>query len=118
MFSASFSAIVLDFITITPGKTLSLGVLVISQPADGFITGPQVSCLASLWPISLGLDSGSVHSRLSLEYYSDWASPSPYHMINDNKSLIGCSISSFNVLKAYQCYLSSSRDTAGIRAAF
>ena len=68
---ASFSAIVLDFITITPGKTLSLGVLAISQPSDGFITGPRVSCLASLWLISLGLDSGSVHSRLSLRYCPD-----------------------------------------------
>ena len=77
MFSASFSAIVLDFITITPGKTLSLGVLAISQPSDGSIAGPRVSCLASLWPISLELDSGSIHSRLSLKYCPDWASPSP-----------------------------------------
>ena len=77
MFLASSSAIPLGFITIAPGKTFSFGVLAISQPSDGSITGPQVSCLASLWPISLGLDSGSAHSRSLLGYCPGWASPSP-----------------------------------------
>ena len=77
MLLASSSAIFLGFITIAPGKAISLGVLAISQPSDGSIAGPRVSCLASLWPISLKLDSGSIHSRLSLEYYPGWASPSP-----------------------------------------
>ena len=68
MFLASSSAISLGFITIAPGNSFSLGALAISQPSDGSITGPWMSCLASLWPISLGVDSGSVQSRLSLEY--------------------------------------------------
>ena len=117
MFSVSFSAIVLGFIIIIPGKTLSLGVLAISQPSDEFIIGFQMSCLASLWSISLEFDSGSVHSRLLLEYCSDWASPSSYRTIGGNKSLIGCSIGSFNALKAYRHCLSSSKDTAGVRTA-
>ena len=77
MFLASSSAIFLGFIIITPGKTFSFGVLAISQPSDGSITGPRVSCLASLWPMFLGFDSGSDHSRLSLGYCPNWASPSP-----------------------------------------
>src|SRR6266516_207920 len=117
MFLASFSAILLGFIIIIPGKTLSLGVLAISQPSDGSITGSRVSCLASLWFISLGLDSGSVHFRLSLGYCPGWASLSPYRMVGGNRSLIGCSIGSFHALKAYRRCLSSSRDTAGVRAA-
>jgi hypothetical protein len=60
MFLASSSAISLGFITIVPGKAFSLGALAISQPSNGSITGPWVSCLASLWPISLGFDSGSI----------------------------------------------------------
>jgi hypothetical protein len=60
MFLASFSAISLDFITIVPGKTFSLGALAISQPSDGSITGPWVSYLTSLWPISLGFDFNSI----------------------------------------------------------
>ena len=71
MFFASSSAIFLGFIIIALGKPFSFGVLAISQPSDGFIMGPRVSCLASLWPISLGLDSGSVHSRSLLGYCSD-----------------------------------------------
>ena len=116
MFLASFSAILLGFIIIAPGKTLSLGVLAISQSSDGSITGTRVSCLASLWPISLGLDSGSVHSRLLLGYYSGWASPFPYRTVDDNSSLIGCPIDSFNALRAYQRCLSSSKDTTEVRA--
>jgi hypothetical protein len=76
MFLASFSAISLGFITIVPGKTISLGILAISQPSAGSIAGPRVSCFASLWPISLGLDSGSIYFRLLFEYCSGWASPS------------------------------------------
>ena len=38
-------------------------------------------------------------------------------MIGGNRSLIGCSIGSFNALKAYRRCLSSSRDIAGVRAA-
>ena len=34
-----------------------------------------------------------------------------------NRSLIGCPIGSFNALRAYRRCLSSSRDTAGVRAA-
>jgi hypothetical protein len=70
MFLASFSAISFGFITIIPRKTIPLGILAISQPSAKSITGPRVSCFASLWPIFLGLDSGSIHSRLLLEYYS------------------------------------------------
>jgi hypothetical protein len=70
MFLASFSAIFFGFITIIPGKTISLGILAISQPSAGSITGPRVSYFTSLWPIFLGLDSGSIYSRLLLEYYS------------------------------------------------
>jgi hypothetical protein len=40
MFLASFSAISLGFITMTPGKAISLGNLAISQPSDGSIAGP------------------------------------------------------------------------------
>ena len=71
MLLASSSAIFLGFITIAPGKPIFLEVLAISQPSDESITGSQMSCLASLWPISLKLDSGSVHFRLSLEYCPD-----------------------------------------------
>jgi hypothetical protein len=60
MFLASSSAISLGFIIIAPGKTFSFRALAISQPSEGSITGPWVSCLASLWPIFLGFDSGSV----------------------------------------------------------
>jgi hypothetical protein len=60
MFLVSSSAISLGFITIAPGKAFSLGALAISQPSDRSITGPWVSYLASLWPISLGFDSGSI----------------------------------------------------------
>jgi hypothetical protein len=77
MFLASSSAISLGFIIIAPEKAFSLGALAISQPSDGSITGLWVSCLASLWPISLGFDSGSIQSRLLLKYCSSWASPSP-----------------------------------------
>jgi formate hydrogenlyase subunit 4 len=73
MFLASFSAISFSFITIIPGKTIPLGILAILQPSVGFITGPRVSCFASFWPIFLGFDSGSIYSRLLLEYYSGWA---------------------------------------------
>jgi hypothetical protein len=38
-------------------------------------------------------------------------------MISSNSSFIGCSIGSFNTLKAYRLYLSSSRGIAGVRAA-
>ena len=34
-----------------------------------------------------------------------------------NRSLIGCPIDSFNALRVYRRYLSSSSDTAGVRAA-
>jgi hypothetical protein len=74
MFLASFSAISFGFITIIPGKTILLGILAISQSSAKSITGPRVSCFASLWPIFLGLDSRSIYSRLLLEYYSGWAS--------------------------------------------
>jgi hypothetical protein len=67
--------------------------------------------------MSLGFDSGSVHSRLSLGYCPGWASPSPYRTVGGNRSLIGCSIGSFNALRAYRRCLSSSKDTAGVRAA-
>jgi hypothetical protein len=77
MFLASSSAISLGFIIIAPGKAFFLEALAISQPSDGSITGPWVNYLASLWPISLGFNSGSVQSRLLLEYCPDWASPSP-----------------------------------------
>jgi hypothetical protein len=39
---ASSSATNLGFITITPGKAISLGALAISQPSEGSITGPRV----------------------------------------------------------------------------
>jgi hypothetical protein len=71
MFLASFSAIFFGFITIIPGKTIPLGILAILQPSTRSITGPRVSYFTSLWPIFLGLDSGSIYSRLLLEYYSD-----------------------------------------------
>jgi cyanate permease len=71
MFLVSFSAISFGFITIIPGKTIPLGILAISQPSTRSITGPRVSCFASLWPIFLGFNSRSIYSRLLLEYYSD-----------------------------------------------
>jgi hypothetical protein len=96
---ASSSAINLGFITITPGKAISLGALAILQPSEGSITGPRVSCLASLWPISLGFNSGFAYSRLSLGYCSGWASPSLYRSVGGNSSFIGCPIGSFNALR-------------------
>jgi hypothetical protein len=37
--------------------------------------------------------------------------------VGGNSSFIGCPIGSFNALKAYRLYLSSSKGTAGVRAA-
>jgi hypothetical protein len=48
MFLASFSATSLGFIIIVPGKTISLGILAISQPSAESIAGPRVSYFASL----------------------------------------------------------------------
>jgi len=48
----------LGLIIIPFGKTFSLKDLAVSQPSDGSMAGPWVSCLVSLWFKSLGFSSG------------------------------------------------------------
>ena len=63
-FSASFFAVSVEDIMISPGKTKPLGCIALSKPSEGFIRSLSVRFFVNLCFIALGLSFKSVHCKL------------------------------------------------------
>ena len=63
-FSASFFAVSVEDIMISPEKTKPLGCIALSKPSEGSIRSPSVRFFVNLYLIALRLSFKSVHCKL------------------------------------------------------